>query len=164
MMKTPDEWKVANKLVELFFPLNDWFAWLPEQDAVPGFKHLKSFWQEYDHGDTRREKNPMADEPWRSKHHCMSLSNSKFGVLFALPYLCFKEGVTPFLPLIFHVDGDQFQRNDSIVVISMKALLSAGNVGYSQILLAAFPEAAIGKSEDSQQDAMHQLWKALVSH
>ena len=68
-----------------------------------------------------------------------------------------------FVPLGLHGDGGQFQRNDSIIVISFRTLLSSWNVATSQLLLIALPKGCINKSkDDDSKDTMHHIWKVLV--
>ena len=62
------------------------------------------------------------------------------------------------LPLILHEDGGTFQRSDSIVVLSMRSLLSSSNVANSQMLLLAIPKSAIHKSKNKAEDTMHCIW------
>lgn len=68
-----------------------------------------------------------------------------------------------FVPLGLHGDGGQFQRNDSINVISFRSLLSSWNVATSQLLLIALPKGCINKNkDDNSKDTMHHIWKVLV--
>ena len=69
-----------------------------------------------------------------------------------------------FLPLGQRGDGWQFQRNDSINVISFRSQLSSWNVATSQLLLIALPKGSISKNKDDEsKDTMHHIWKVLVS-
>ena len=64
-----------------------------------------------------------------------------------------------FVPLGLHGDGGQFQRNDSINVISFRSLLSSWNVATSQLLLIALPKGCINKNkDDDSKDTMHHIW------
>ena len=67
-----------------------------------------------------------------------------------------------FLPLILHGDGGAFQKSDSIIVLSMRSLLSASSVAHSQMLLVAIPKSAVNKSPKPEEDTMACLWAILV--
>ena len=65
------------------------------------------------------------------------------------------------IPLVIHGDGGQFQREGSLLVISMRSLLSSANVAHSQMLLGAVSKACVTKSDDPSWDTMQVLWKVL---
>ena len=67
-----------------------------------------------------------------------------------------------FLPLILHGDGGAFQKSDSIIVLSMRSLLSASSVAHSQMLLVAIPKSAVNKPPKPEEDTMACLWAILV--
>ena len=131
---------VCVRQIAMFLP-HDWFAWMGSDDLsdearelVTGFGALADFWEAHDRDDPKLDKNP----------------------------LCKQRDMVKFLPLVVHGDGGTFQRTDSINVVSMRSLLSAGNVGCSQLLLVALPKACISKSTNLEQDTMHAIWTVLV--
>jgi len=65
------------------------------------------------------------------------------------------------VPLAVHGDGGAFSKNDSLMVISMRAITSASNVAHSQLFLAGIPKACVNKSTDPAMDTMTCLWKVL---
>lgn len=65
------------------------------------------------------------------------------------------------IPLLIHGDAGQFQREGSLLVMSMRSLLSSANVGHSQMLLAAISKACVSKSVDPCLDTMQCLWEVL---
>ena len=111
---------------------HEWFSWVEHHDNVSGFSGLQSFWDEHDAADPKLCKNPM-----KGSRHL-------------------------YLPLVIHGDGGQFQKWDSITIISMRSLLSADNVASSQMLLAAIPKGCQHKSENPDEDTMTVVWKVLA--
>ena len=67
-----------------------------------------------------------------------------------------------YLPLMLHGDGGAFQRADSIIVLSMRSILSSAPVAHSQMLLVALPKSAVHKSDNPAADTMHCLWAVLT--
>lgn len=65
------------------------------------------------------------------------------------------------IPLVIHGDGGQFQREGSLMVISMRSLLSSANVAHSQMLLVAISKACVNKSGDPCLDTMQCVWRVL---
>ena len=63
---------------------------------------------------------------------------------------------------IVHGHGGQFQKTDSMMVISMRSLHYDGNVAHSHLLLAAIPKKCVNKSRDESLDTMKCLWKVLA--
>ena len=111
---------------------HEWFSWVEHHDNVSGFSGLQSFWDEHDAADPKLCKNPM-----KGSRHL-------------------------YLPLVIHGDGGQFQKWDSITIISMRSLLSADNVASSQMLLAPIPKGCQHKSENPDEDTMTVVWKVLA--
>ena len=66
------------------------------------------------------------------------------------------------IPLNLHGDGAQFQREGSLMVISMRSLLTDVNVGHSQMLLAAVPKICVAKSANQEEDTMKTLWRIFA--
>ena len=124
---------VQKKQVAIFLP-HDWFSWMAEDkhELVSGLASLDTFWEEHDLLDPKLEESPITSDDW-----------------------------SKYVPMVLHGDGGAFQRNDSINVLSMRSLLSAANVGSSQLLLFAIPKACIHKSSNLEEDTMHQVWKVL---
>lgn len=63
---------------------------------------------------------------------------------------------------MLHGDGGAFQRADSIIVLSMRSILSSAPVAHSQMLLVALPKSAVHKSDNPAEDTMHCLWAVLT--
>ena len=80
--------------------------------------------------------------------------------MFANPSV--QEGTSRFLPLLLHGDAGSFQRYDSLMVLSMRSLLSDANVSRSQLLIAVMPKSAMSKSEVKEKDTMEQLWSIVT--
>lgn len=66
------------------------------------------------------------------------------------------------LPLLLHGDGAQFAERDSLLVISMKSVLSKSSTAASQLLLAAMPKQSRNKSQNPDEDTWHEIWKVLA--
>ena len=125
--------KVEMKEFWMFLP-HDWLRPLGEDALLKlwGLDQLESFWLNHDvHGDPSCRK--LHDE------------------------ICEKK----LIPLLTHGDGGQFQRDGSLMVISMRSLLSSSNVAHSQMLLAAIPKVCVNKSTDESLDTMDCIWKVL---
>jgi len=66
------------------------------------------------------------------------------------------------IPFLVHGDGAQFAERDSLMVISMKSVLSSQvSVAASQFLLAAIPKKATSKSQDKSLDTWEVIWSVL---
>ena len=113
--------------------LHGWVA-LIQRQRRPGQAGWLKFWKEHDiEGDPKLQGSPIG-----------------------------KSQIHKYWPLIVHGDGGQFQRSDSINVMSMRCLLSAANVATSQLLLLALPEACMNKSPVLEEDTTQAIWKVLV--
>ena len=129
---------VIPKKIGIYLP-HDWFAWMggldsDAKEALTGQAGLVAFWEEHDiEGDPKMKGSPIK-----------------------------KSQIHKYWPLIVHGDGGQFQRSDSINVMSMRCLLSAANVATSQLLLLALPKACVNKSSVLEEDTTQAVWKVLV--
>ena len=72
------------------------------------------------------------------------------------------EGRRFIVPLLIHGDGAVFAEKDSLMVISMRSVLSEHSVGDSQLLLAAIPKSCRVQSGDPTQDTWLCVWRILV--
>lgn len=111
---------------------HEWFGWLQMEEQAAGFDCLEGFWAGHCRTDPKLDGNPASSDPGK------------------------------YLPLILHGDGGAFQKSDSIIVLSMRSLLSASNVAHSQMLLVAIPKSAVNKSPNPEEDTMTCLWNILV--
>lgn len=68
------------------------------------------------------------------------------------------------VPLLVHGDGAKFQQRDSIMVVSMKSVLSSESVRRGTLLLAALPKSCRTKAnaDELSGDSWHQIWRALA--
>ena len=66
------------------------------------------------------------------------------------------------VPLLLHGDGGQFQREGSLMVISMRSLVTSSPVAHSQMLLIAMPKICVNKSSDDSLDTMKSVWRILA--
>jgi hypothetical protein len=102
--------------VSIFLP-HDWFATIAEQGLmhrVFGSHKVTEFWEQINPLDPRLHKNSMTQQVgWEQK----------------------------FIPFIQHADGGPHQKHDSILVTSMKSLLTELSVDVAMLLLGAVPEA-----------------------
>ena len=64
------------------------------------------------------------------------------------------------IPLMMHADGGAFAKRDSLMVMSMRCILSSASVADSMLLLAAIPKKARWKNEAA--DTFDNIWKVLV--
>ena len=64
------------------------------------------------------------------------------------------------IPLMLHADGGAFAKRDSLMVMSMRCILSSASVADSMLLLAAIPKKARWKNEAA--DTFDNIWKVLV--
>jgi hypothetical protein len=64
------------------------------------------------------------------------------------------------VPLLVHGDGGQFQKRDSILVLSMRSVLATENVKTSQLLLAAVPKKC--RTKGVLGDTWEQVWTVLA--
>ena len=132
MKKGSDSTYLGMAQLAVFLP-HEWFCWMEGHGHVSGASEMEDFWAAHLDSDPKLTHNPVM-----------------------------AEGKEKFLPLALHGDGGQFQRWDSINIVSFRSLLSAGNVGTTQMLLAAIPKSCISKSEVPEQDTMSCVWKVLV--
>lgn len=98
---------------------HDWFAALERHPEVLGLDSLETFWSQHDPTDPKLFQNPMG----------------------AFDY---KAACVPFL---LHGDGAKFQRADSLMVLSMRSIISAHNTASSQLLICAIPSSCTVKPE-----------------
>ena len=63
------------------------------------------------------------------------------------------------IPLMLHADGGAFAKRDSLMVMSMRCILSSASVPDSMLLLAAIPKKARWKVEG---DTFDNIWNVLV--
>ena len=126
--------RVEHRPYHMFLP-HDWLRNLRSKSAllkVWGLENLDEFWLNHN----------VAEDPSCRKIKD-ALNNKKV------------------IPLVLHGDGGQFQREGSLLVISMRSLLSSANVAHSQMLLAAISKACVSKSADRCLDTMQCVWKVL---
>jgi len=64
------------------------------------------------------------------------------------------------VPLLVHGDGGQFQKRDSILVLSMRSILATENVKTSQLLLAAVPNKC--RTKGVLGDTWEQVWTVVA--
>lgn len=129
--------KVEQYDVYIFLP-HDWLACLNDsclQEKVLGTHLTETFWSQQCLEDPKLCDNPVLKIPR------------------------FKQVVVPFL---VHGDGAQFAERDSLMVISMKSILShQTSVAASQLLLAAIPKKCTSKSADKSLDTWEVIWSVL---
>ena len=118
---------------------HEWFALLAkDHPAILRLDRIKEFWSKH-----------LAHDP----------------KLIGNPILSVDEFRDIFLPLLVHGDGVEFQTRDSLMVISMRSILTEiGGTATSQLLLAAIPKTCrvIAKKRSGGLDTMHEIWKALA--
>jgi len=131
-------YKIDNKQhiseCKLMLP-HDWFAAVSSSHLVEdvfGVQDLHKFWQ-----------GQLMDDP---KLHGNPLGQNNFEQL---------------IPFLLHGDGAQFQRRDSITVVSMKSILSAADTLGSHLMLAAVPKRCRYSSKASSDDTWHPIWETL---
>ena len=83
--------------------------------------------------------------------------------LFDNPITKVKNFKQVMLPVLVHGDGGEFQKRDSLNVISFKSMLSSISVAYSQMMLAAVPKkSTVTDNTNSKNDTMMCIWEVLV--
>ena len=96
---------------------HDWFAFLAEHnllDDVLGANHISSFWHQVQDDDPKLTLNKCKDVAgWKHK----------------------------FIPLQFHGDAGPHTKTDSMMVNSIRSLLTDSSVDTSMLMLGAIPEA-----------------------
>jgi hypothetical protein len=127
-------YEVEMKQFWVFLP-HDWLRPLPDNvvEKIWGLGQLEKFWANH---------NTTNDPCCRKLHKVLAK--------------------TKVAPLLLHGDGGQFQREGSLMVISMRSLLSASSVGNSQMLLGAIPKICVSKSSDESLDTMKVFWKVMA--
>ena len=110
---------------------HDWFAALEGYPEVLGLDSLEMFWSQHDPNDPKLFNNPMT----------------------AFDY------ATSCVPFLLHGDGAKFQRADSLMVLSMRSIISAHNTASSQLLICAIPSSCTVKSEEGTWSA---IWRELT--
>lgn len=119
---------------ELMLP-HDWFAAVSSSHLVNdvfGVQDLSKFWQ-----------GQHLDDP---KLHGNTLG---------------QQGFEEFVPFLLHGDGAQFQRRDSITVVSMKSILSAADTLGSHLMLAAVPKRCRYSNKLPSDDTWHPIWETV---
>jgi hypothetical protein len=116
---------------------HDWMASLDSADCgreAYGVDGLREFWQNANPQDPRFVGNPFTSVRDKSK----------------------------FVPWLVHGDAAQFQARDSLLIISMRSLLTRQPVMKSQFMLAALPKKCRSTSDDENQDSWAIIWKHLA--
>ena len=133
------EKKVEFKEFYMFLP-HQWFALVDAPDhiwrTVFGVHEVEKFW----------DGHALDKDPKLYKNDIMKVDRN------CLPSL---------VPLSLHGDGGAFSKQDSLLVVSMRAITSASNVSHSQLFLAGIPKTCINKSTDPAMDTMTCLWNVL---
>lgn len=125
----------------LVFLPHDWISTViasPDlQETVFAVSKVKEFWQAHDIArDEKMKFNPLSEKGLKPLYHMV--------------------------PLLVHADGGKFQNNDSMMVISMRSILSSANVASSQLLLAGVPKTCMVKDDNPERDTMSCIWRLLV--
>lgn len=125
-----------------FFLPTDWVASITKSkdsaviNQVFNFEKVKDFWNDHDSNDPKLYKNPVT----KIKD--------------------FKETVNP---MLLHGDGGQFQRRDSLNVISLHSVLSAFSTAFKFLFLTAVPKKCTNVDKrNNENDTMYAIWKVLV--
>ena len=123
---------VAEMPVDILLP-HEWLAALDAYPEVLGADGLMSFWSQHSLDDPKLQMNPMmGEEHWMEK----------------------------FIPIQLHGDGVLFQKTDSLLVISMRSLLTRLPVPHSSLLLACLTKSVRVKNRTT--DSWKGLWEVLV--
>ena len=118
--------KVIDKFKLSVFLPHDWFAFLDEHnlmDAVLGAHNINNFWNTISEEDPKLRHNP-----------CKEVIGWKHS----------------FVPFQFHGDAGPHAKTDSLMVNSMRSLLTDTNVDTSMLLLGAIPEACRASKKNAK--------------
>ena len=133
--------KESTEMVDHSFLLpTDWLASASKDkgamDAVFNIGQVCTFWNNHRSDDPKLYNNPVTQ-----------VSNYK----------------AKMVPMLLHGDGGQFQRRDSLNVISLQSLLSKANAYLKFMLLTAVPKrcTAVDKT-NPVHDTMTAIWEVLV--
>jgi hypothetical protein len=66
------------------------------------------------------------------------------------------------IPIMLHADGGQFTKRDSLMVMSMRCILTKVSVADSMLLLAAIPKKARCQMSKEGCDTWDNIWEVLV--
>ena len=126
----------------LIFLPTDWVATgmkTSKGTSIFGTGDIESFWREQLRNDPKFAGSTL-------------LSNDQF--------------CTTAIPLLVHGDGGAFAERDSLLVFSMKSILSTDSVGDAQLLLAVIPKSCrvCGSGDDigADSDTVVALWNVLA--
>ena len=71
-------------------------------------------------------------------------------------------GCKGMIPIMLHADGGQFTKRDSLMVMSMRSILTTASVADSMLLLAAIPKKARCQMSKEGCDTWDNIWEVLV--
>ena len=120
-VKSKGKEEIKQEVLHMFLP-TDWIASVGNSSdkelskMVLNFEGIKAFWEGQSDDDPKLHKNPVT-----------KLKDYKDSVL----------------PLLLHGDGGQFQRRDTLDVISFRSLLSKTSALISSMLICAVPKKAL---------------------
>ncbi len=122
----------------MFLP-HEWLFSLTQAgmaDEILGIQQLAEFWQ-----------GQSADDPKLKLNPSLSGNNSKR------------------VPLMVHGDGGQHQKRDTLMIVSMRSVLTSLPIEKSQMLLAALPKRcrvqSKGTSLSPEEDSWYHIWRVL---
>lgn len=106
------------------------------------------------------DKASLLDRMWStSMLHSFWSACSKSDPRLQGPLADMAEYQQCMVPVLLHADGGAFTKRDSLMVISMKSILSSQAVADSMLLLAALPKKVRAKGA---VDSMGAIWKVLA--
>ena len=83
--------------------------------------------------------------------------------LFKNPVTKVKDFKSTMNPMLLHGDGGQFQRRDSLNVISLHSVLSAFSTAFKFLFLTAVPKKCTNVDKhNNEMDTMYVIWQVLV--
>jgi hypothetical protein len=125
-----------------FFLPTDWVASITKSGdpdvirQVFSFDKVKDFWNGHDSEDPKLHNNPVTKVKG------------------------FRETM---VPMLLHGDGGQFQRRDSLNVISLHSVLSSFSTAFKFLFLTAVPKKCTNVDKNNNDmDTMYAIWQVLV--
>lgn len=125
-----------------FFLPTDWVASIAKsgdealKDMVFNFRQVSTFWKDHRADDPKLHDNPVTRVTDYKNKMC---------------------------PMLLHGDGGQFQRRDSLDVISLHSVLSKASATFKFLLLTAVPKRCVAKDPTNPaMDTMLAVWEVLV--